>query len=38
MNYLELSRLIFSVLGEMSTSYEAVDNSCFKTVGNTDYF
>ena len=33
MNYLELSRLIFSVLGEMYTSYEAVDNSCFKTVG-----
>ena len=24
MNYLELSRLIFSVLGELSTSYEVV--------------
>ena len=33
MNQIESPNLIISVLEELSTSYEAVDNSCFKTVG-----
>ena len=32
MNQIESPNLIISVLEELSTSYEAADNSCFKTV------